>query len=148
MPAAFIDVVTSVSGLAIVDDTITDRGRFVPSWCGLRMNRGLFLLSGGLRRLLRCKPMVPQIKTLGLLHGHSLEETLNLIAGPTGLGGRWLGHIAKKHYGGDDILAGSIEDWGFARPILDDATIDVASSLSSSSAMCARRALSLEGLLK
>jgi hypothetical protein len=52
MPAAFIDVVTSVSGLAIVDDTITDRGRFVPSWCGLRMNRGLLFLSGGLRRLL------------------------------------------------------------------------------------------------
>jgi hypothetical protein len=41
-----------------------------------------------------------------------------------------------------------IEDWGFARLILDDATINIAGSLSSASAMCACRALSLEGLLK
>jgi hypothetical protein len=54
----------------------------------------------------------------------------------------------KKHGGSDDILAGSIEDWGFARPILDDATIDIAGSLSSPSAMCTHRTLSLEGLLK
>jgi hypothetical protein len=65
-----------------------------------------------------------------------------------GLGGKRLRHIAEKHGGGDDVLAGPVEDWGFARPILDDATIDVASSLSSSSATCVRRALSLEGLLK
>jgi hypothetical protein len=147
-PAALVDVITGVSGLVIVDDAITDRGCFVPSWCGLEMNRGLFPLSGGLRRLLRCKPMAPRGRTLALLHGRSLEETSNLIVGPTGLGGRWLGHIAEKHGGGDDVLAGSVEDWGFARPILDDATIDVASSLSSSSATCARRALLLEGLLK
>jgi hypothetical protein len=51
-PAAFVDVVTGVSGLVIIDDAFTDRGRFVPSWCGLGMNRCLFLLSGGLRRLL------------------------------------------------------------------------------------------------
>jgi hypothetical protein len=147
-PAALVDVIMGVSGLTIVDDAITDRGRFVPSWCGLRMNRCLFLLSGGLHRLLRCKPVVPRSKTLGLLHGHNLEETSNLIAGPTGLGGRWLGHIAKKHYGGDDILAGSFEDWGFASPILDDTMINVTSSLSSSSATCAHRGLPLEGLLK
>jgi hypothetical protein len=55
-PTAFVDVFTGVSGLAIVDDVITDTGRFVPSWGGIRMNLGLFLLSGGLRRLLRCKP--------------------------------------------------------------------------------------------
>jgi hypothetical protein len=92
--------------------------------------------------------MVPRGRTLGLLHGRSLEETLNLIAGPLGLGCRWLRHIAEKHGGGDNVLAGSVEDWGFARPILDDATIDVASSLSSSSAMCTRCTLPLEGLLK
>jgi hypothetical protein len=148
MPTAHVDVITGVSGLTIVDDAITDRDRFVPSWCRLGMNRGLFLLLGGLRRLLRCKPVAPRSKTLGLLQGHSLEETSNLIVGPTGLGGRWLGHIAKKHCGGDDVLAGSIEDRGFARLILDDATIDVMSSLSSSSATCTRRALPLEGLLK
>jgi hypothetical protein len=117
-PAALIDVITSVSGLAIVDDAITDRGRFVPSWRGLGMNRDLFLLSGGLRRLLRCKPTAPRGRTLGLLHGRSLEETSNLIAGSTGLGGRWLRHIAEKYGGGGDVLASSVEDWGFARLIL------------------------------
>jgi hypothetical protein len=45
-------------------------------------------------------------------------------------------------------MAGSAEDRGLACLILDDATIDVASSLSSSSAVCACRALVLEGLLK
>jgi hypothetical protein len=65
-----------------------------------------------------------------------------------GLGGRWLRHIAEKHGGGDDVLAGSIEDWRFVRSVLDNATIDVAGSLSSSSTMCARRTLLLEGLLK
>jgi hypothetical protein len=59
-PATLVDVVTGISGLAIVDDAVTDRGLFVPPWCGLRMNRGLFLLSGGLRRLLRRKPSVPR----------------------------------------------------------------------------------------
>jgi hypothetical protein len=108
-PAALVDVVTGVSRLVIVDDAITNRGRFFPSWCGIGMNRGLFLLSGGLRRLLRCKPMAPRGRTLGMLHGHSLEETSNLIVGSTGLRGRWLGHIAEKH-GGDDVLAGSVED--------------------------------------
>jgi hypothetical protein len=83
-----------------------------------------------------------------LLHGGSLEETSNLIVGPTGLGCRWLRHIAEKHGGGNNVLAGSVEDWGFAHPILNDATIDVASSLLSSSTTCTCRALLLEGLLK
>jgi hypothetical protein len=83
-----------------------------------------------------------------LLHGGGLEESSNFIAGPTGLGVRWLGHVTKKHGGCDNILAGSAEDWGFARLILNDATIDVVSSFSSSSAVCACRALVLEGLLK
>jgi hypothetical protein len=83
-----------------------------------------------------------------LLHGSGLEESLDFIAGPTGLGVRWLGHVTKKHGGRDNILAGSAEDQGFAHSILDDATIDVASSFSSSSAVCACRALVLEGLLK
>jgi hypothetical protein len=108
--AAFVDVVTGISRLAVVDNVFTDRGCLVPLWGRLGINRGLFLLSRGLRRLLRCKPAVPRGRTLGLLHGHSLEETLNLIAGPTGLRGRWLGYIAEKHGGGDDILAGSVED--------------------------------------
>jgi hypothetical protein len=51
-PAAFVDVITGVSGLVIVDDALMDRGPLVPLWCGLRMNRGLFLLLGGLRMLL------------------------------------------------------------------------------------------------
>jgi hypothetical protein len=109
-PTTFIDVVTGVSGLAIVDDVFTNRGRLVPLWCRLGMNRGLFLLSGGLHRLLRCKPTVPRGGTLGLLYGRSLEETSNHITGPTGLGGRWLRHITEEHGGGDDVLAGSIED--------------------------------------
>jgi hypothetical protein len=91
MLAAFVDVITGVSGLVIVDDAFTDRGRLVPLWCRLGMSRGLFILLGGLRRLLRGKPTVPQGGTLGLLHGHRFEETLNFIMGPTGLGGNeWL----------------------------------------------------------
>jgi hypothetical protein len=109
-PATFVDVVTGISGIVIVDDAITDRGHFVPSWCELGINRGLFLLSRGLRRLLRCKPAAPRGGTLGLLHGRSLEEASNLIAGLAGLGGRWLRHIAEKHGGSDDVLAGSIKD--------------------------------------
>jgi hypothetical protein len=83
-----------------------------------------------------------------LLHGRSLEETSNLITGPPGLRCRWLRHIAEKHGGGDNVLAGSVEDWGFTHLVLDDATIDVMSSLSSSFATCTRRTLLLEGLLK
>jgi hypothetical protein len=83
-----------------------------------------------------------------LLHGRSLEETLNLIAGLAGLGGKWLRHIAEKHRGRNDVLAGSVEDWGFTRLILDDAAIDVAGSFLSSSATYVCGALPLEGLLK
>jgi hypothetical protein len=68
--------------------------------------------------------------------------------GPTGLGVRRLGHVTKEHGGCDHVLAGSIENQGLDCPILNDAMIDVASSLSSSSAVCAGRALMLEGLLK
>jgi hypothetical protein len=39
--AAFVDVVTGISGLAIVDDMFTDRGHLVRSWCRLGMNGGL-----------------------------------------------------------------------------------------------------------
>jgi hypothetical protein len=69
--------------------------------------------------------------------------------GLPGLGCRWLRHIAEKHGGDDDdVLAGSVEDWGFALLVHDDASIDVMSSLSSSSATCTCRALPLEGLLE
>jgi hypothetical protein len=146
--AVFVDVVMGVSGLTVVDDAFTDRGCLVPLWRGLRMNRGLFLLPRGLRRLLRGKPAVPRGRTLSLLHGRSLEKTSNLIAGPMGLGCRWLRHIAEKHGGDDDVLAGSVEDWGFACPVLDDATIDIAGSLLSSSATYVCHALPLKGLLK
>jgi hypothetical protein len=52
MHAALVDVVMGVLGLAIVDNAFTDRGRLVPLWCRLGMNRDLFLLSGGFRGLL------------------------------------------------------------------------------------------------
>jgi hypothetical protein len=52
-PAAFVDVIAGVSGIAVVNDALTDRGCLVPLQCGLRMNRGLFLVSGGLRWLVR-----------------------------------------------------------------------------------------------
>jgi hypothetical protein len=64
----------------------------------------------GLRRLLRGKLAAPRGETLGLLHGHSLEETSNLIMGPLGLGCRRLRHIVEKHGDDDDVLAGSVED--------------------------------------
>jgi hypothetical protein len=110
MPAAFIDVITGVSGLVVVNDALTDRGCLVPLQCGLGMNRGLSLVSRGLRKLLQGKPMVPQGGTLDLLYGRSLEETSNLIAGPPGLGCRRLRHVTEKHGGGDDVLVGSVED--------------------------------------
>jgi hypothetical protein len=148
MPSAFVDVVTGISRFAGVDDALTDRGRLVPLGGGLRMNRGLSLLSGGLRRLLRGKPVSPRCGTLSLLHGSGLEESSDFIVGSMGLGVRWLGHVTKEHGGRDNILAGSAEDRGFTRLILDDAMIEVASSFSSSSAVCACRTLVLEGLLK
>jgi hypothetical protein len=114
----------------------------------LGMNRGLSLLMGGLRRLLRGKPVSPRGRTLGLLHGSGLEESSDFITGSTSLGVRWLRHVTKEHGGCDHVLAGSTENRGLDCPILDDAMIDVASSLSRSSAMCACRALLLEGLLK
>jgi hypothetical protein len=125
---ALVDVVTGISRFTVVDDAFMDRGRLVPLGDGLGMNRGLFLLSEGLRRLLRGKPASPRGGTLGLLHGSSLEESSDFITGPTGLGVRWLGHVTKKHGGYDNIQAGLVEDRGFAHPILDDATIDVTSS--------------------
>jgi hypothetical protein len=146
---ALVDVVTDISRFAVVDDAFADRGRLVSLGGGLRMNRGLSLSPvGGLRRLLRGKPASPRGGTLGLLHDNGLEESSDFIAGPTGLGVRWLGHVTKKHGGCDNILAGSAKDRGFTHLILDDAMIDVASSFSSSSAVCACRALLLEGLLK
>jgi hypothetical protein len=36
--AAFVDVVTGVLRLTVVDNVLTDRGYLVPLWCGLRMN--------------------------------------------------------------------------------------------------------------
>jgi hypothetical protein len=89
----------------------------------------------------------PRGRTLGLLHGSGLEESSDFISGLTGVGVRWLRHVTKEHGGGDHVLAGSIENWGVDRSILDDAMIDIVSSFSSSSAMCACRALLLEGSL-
>jgi hypothetical protein len=115
-PEAFIDVVVIVSGPTVVDDTLTDRGSLVPlrcvvpSWYGLGMNQGFFLVSRGLRRLLQGQPIAPRGQAFGLLHSRSLEETSNLITGPPSLGSRRLRHVAEKHCGSDDVLAGSVED--------------------------------------
>jgi hypothetical protein len=147
-PATLVDVIAGVSGLTVIDDVLMDRGCPIPLRCGLGMNRGLFLVLRVLRRLLGGKPVVPRGVTLGLLHGRGLKETSNIIAGLPGLERRWLRHVAEKHGGGNDVLTGSVEDWVFARLGLDDAMIDVMSSLLSSSATCMHRALLLEGLLK
>jgi hypothetical protein len=72
---------------------------------------------------------------------------LDFISGSMGVGVRWLGHVTKEHGDGDHVLAGSTENQGVDRLILDDATIYVMSSLSSSSAMCACHVLLLEGSL-
>jgi hypothetical protein len=50
-PPTLNDVVTDISRFMVVDDALMDRGRLVPLGV-LGMNRGLFLLSRGLRRLL------------------------------------------------------------------------------------------------
>jgi hypothetical protein len=50
-PPTLNDVVTSISRFMVVNDVFTDRGRLVPLGV-LGMNRGLSLLTGGLRRLL------------------------------------------------------------------------------------------------
>jgi hypothetical protein len=134
---ALDDVVTGISRLTVVDNAFTDRDLLVPLGA-LGMNRGLSFLMGGLCRLFRGKPASLGGRTLGLLHGSSLEESSDFITGSTGHGVRWLRHVMKEHGGYDHVLAGSTENWGLNRPILDDATIDVVSSLSSSSAMCSR----------
>jgi hypothetical protein len=146
-PPALNDVVTGISRFTVVDDVFTDRGCLVPLGV-LGMNRGLSLLSGGLHRLLRGKPASLRGGTLSLLHGSGLEESSDFIAGPTGLEVRWLRHVMKEHGGCDHVLAGSTKNRGVDRPILDDAMINVTSSLSSSFAMCACCALLLEGSLK
>jgi hypothetical protein len=146
-PPVLDDVVTGISRFTVVDDVFTNRDHLVPLGV-LGMNRGLSLLTRGLRRLLRGKPASPGGRTLGLLHGSGLEESSDFITGSTGLGVRWLGHVTKEHGGYDHVLVGSTENRGLDWTILDDATIDIASSLSSSSAMCACHALLLEGLLK
>jgi hypothetical protein len=147
VPPALDDVVMGISRFTIVDDAFTDRDRLVPLGV-LGMNRGLSLLTGGLRRLLRGKPTSPGGRTLCLLHGSGLKESSDFITGSMGLGVRCLGHVTKEHGGCDHVLAGSTKNRGLDCPILDDTTIDVTSSLSSSSAMCACRTLLLEGLLK
>jgi hypothetical protein len=147
VPPLLDDVVTGISRFTVVDDAFTKRDRLVPLGV-LGMNRGLSLLTRGLRRLLRGKPTSPGGRTLGLLHGSSLEESSNFITGSTGLEVRWLGHVTKEHGGCDHVLAGLTENRGLDCLILDDATIDVVSSLSSSSTMCACHVLLLEGLLK
>jgi hypothetical protein len=147
-PPVFGDVVMGISRFSVVDDAFTNGGHLVPLGGVLGMNRGLSLLSGGLRRLHQGKPTSPRGGTLSLVHGSGLEESSDFIIGPTGLGVRWLGHVTKEHGGCDNVLAGSAKNRGLACPILDDATIDVVSSLSSSSIVCVCRALMLEGLLK
>jgi hypothetical protein len=57
--AAFVDVIMGVSRLVVVDDVLMDRGCLVPLRCELGMNRGFFLVSGGLCRLLRGKTVAP-----------------------------------------------------------------------------------------
>jgi hypothetical protein len=146
-PPPLGDVVTGISRFTVVDDAFTDRGCLIPLGV-LGMNQGLSLLSGGLRRLLRGKPASPQGETLGLQHGSNLEESSDFITSSTGLGVRWLGHVTKERGARDNVLAGSTKNRGLDCPILDDAMIDVVSSLSSSSAVCACHALMLEGLLK
>jgi hypothetical protein len=143
--AAFDDVATCVSEFMIIGDVLKDRGRPV-SLDVLGMNRGLFLLSGGLSRLLQGRPTSPRGRTLGLLQGSSLKESSDFIPGLSSIGVRWLGHVAKEHGGGDYVLAGSGENRGVDRLILGNATVDVVSSLPSSSAMCACRTLLLESL--
>jgi hypothetical protein len=144
--AALDEVATGVSRFIIVGDVLRDGGRPVPLDV-LGMNRGLSLLSGGLGRPLRGRPASPRGRTLGLLHSSGLEESSDFISGSTSVRVQWLGHVTKEHGGGDHVLAGSTENRGVDRPILGDATIDVASSFSSSTAMCVCHALLLEGSL-
>jgi hypothetical protein len=144
--AALDDVATGVSRFTVVGDVLRDRGRPV-SLGVLGMNRGLSLLSGGLSRPLRGKPASRRGRTLSLLHSSGLEESSDFISGSTSVRVRWLGHVTKEHGSGDHILAGSTENRGVDGLILDDATVDIASPFSSSSAMCVCRALLLKGSL-
>jgi hypothetical protein len=90
----------------------------------------------------------PRGRALGLLHSSNLKEFLDFISGSTSVRVRWFGHVTKEHGGGNHVLAGSTKNRGVDRPILGDATIDVASSFSSSTAMWVCRALLLEGSLQ
>jgi hypothetical protein len=145
--AALNDVATGVSRFMVVDDVLRGRGRPVPLDM-LGMNRGLSLLSGGLDEPLRGWPASPRGRALGLLHSSSLEEFSDFISSSTRVRVRWFGLVTEEHGGSDNVLAGSTKNQGVDRPILGDATIDVASSLSSSSTVCVCHTLMLEGLLE
>jgi hypothetical protein len=145
--AALDDVAMGVSRFMVIGDMLRGRRRPVSSG-RLGMNRGLSLLSGGFDEPLRGWLASPRGRALGLLHSSGLEEFSNFISSSTGIGVRWLGHVAEEHGGGDNVLAGSSENRGVDRPILVDAAIDVASSLMSSPAMCVCRTLILNGLLE
>jgi hypothetical protein len=109
VPSVLDDVVTGISRFTVVDDAFTDRDRLIPLGV-LEMNRGLSLLMGGLRRLLRGKPALPRGRTLGLLYDSGLEESSDFITGSMGLEVRWLGHVTKEHGGCDHVLAGLTEN--------------------------------------
>jgi hypothetical protein len=83
--AALDDVATGVSRFAVVGDGRRGRSRPVSSG-RFRMNRGLFLLSGGLGEPHRGRLASPRGRALSLLHSSGLEEFSDFISSSTGVG--------------------------------------------------------------
>jgi hypothetical protein len=83
--AAFDDVATGVSRFMIVGDALGDRRRPV-SPGRLGMNRGLFLLLGGLNEPLRGWIASPRGGALGLLYSSGLEELSDFISSLMSIG--------------------------------------------------------------
>jgi hypothetical protein len=85
--AALVDVVAGVSRLVVVNNALMDKGCLIPLQCGLRMNRGLFLVSRGLRRLLGGKSTAPRVCRAFLwpchlcLYRHKLHHYVYVFTG-------------------------------------------------------------------
>jgi hypothetical protein len=79
--------------LVVIEGMVLDRGGFVP--CGLGMDRGLSLLTGGPCLVLRCRSSKLGGRALALLDRDAFQEILDLARYMMPLGGAWLRHCSE-----------------------------------------------------
>jgi hypothetical protein len=94
--------------LAVVEEAVSDLGGFVP--CGLGMDRGLSLLTGGPRSVLRGRLSKSGGRALGLLDRGAFQETLDLALDSVPLDNGWLRHCSEQDCRRSEVLTGPIKD--------------------------------------